>query len=197
VVKAAFSDAVLKEGYNSDLISLGDDAVAVLRVRQHEPAKRLPFSAVRSRILTTLKQAQAVALAHKMADRLLKTVDATHTLQQRMTARGFAWHVVKRANRQASGVDPVILTRLFAISPQLAGRPAGQVGVATDNGDYVLIQLVAVHPGHPEALTTKQAAAYRRLMRLGLGALNERLYRQSAINRAKIEQTEGKRVALF
>ncbi len=54
VVAAAFSSDVLHQGYNSNLLTLNDGSVMVLRIKQHEDAKVKPLAQVSDSIRTVL-----------------------------------------------------------------------------------------------------------------------------------------------
>lgn len=72
VRKAAFSDAVLKDKLNSKVLDLGDQRRVVLRVADHQKARRKPLSEVRATIHDRL-------VAQKAQQR------AKHAAQQAMT----------------------------------------------------------------------------------------------------------------
>ena len=57
--EAAFSDAVLQGGSNSDIIEIAPDHVAVLRVLKNEPAARQPLSEVESNIRSIIELKRA------------------------------------------------------------------------------------------------------------------------------------------
>lgn len=64
---AAFSQAVLSQGVNSDVIELASDHVVVLRVSQHIPARKIPLEEVRSEINDSLQLEKARAETLKLA----------------------------------------------------------------------------------------------------------------------------------
>lgn len=70
VVKAAFSDDVLKGGLNSDLIKISDTHMIVLRLKQHKPAAQKPLAEVKQQIKAMLTSKKATQEASAMADKL-------------------------------------------------------------------------------------------------------------------------------
>lgn len=76
VIKAAFSEDVLKGGLNSELIKLSDDHMLVLRLKEHKPATQLPLDAVKTRIADTLKNQMASQKAKELADKLAKDIQS-------------------------------------------------------------------------------------------------------------------------
>jgi len=72
VMDAAFSDDVLEEGYNSEVIELDDDRRMVLRVAEHREATQLPLEDVRDEVeaaVTAKVEQQALV---EQAERMLE-----------------------------------------------------------------------------------------------------------------------------
>lgn len=76
VVKAAFSDDVLKGGLNSELIKLSDDHMLVLRLKEHKPAAQKPLESVKPQIENILKNEKASEQAATLATKLTKELQA-------------------------------------------------------------------------------------------------------------------------
>ena len=88
VMEAAFSDDVLDEGYNSEVIELDNDRRLVLRVSEHREATQLPLEDVREEVVAAVTaQAQQQALVAK-AQRLLESRETADIEWQR--AEGIA-----------------------------------------------------------------------------------------------------------
>lgn len=74
VIKAAFSDSVLKDGLNSTPIQLSGDRQVVLRVADKKAAKRRSLESVRDEIKDRLVHEAAVRLANDRAESALKAL---------------------------------------------------------------------------------------------------------------------------
>ena len=72
VIDAAFSDDVLDEGYNSEVIELDSDRRLVLRVKEHREATQLPLEDVRDEVVAAVtvnaQQQALVAKARRLLD---------------------------------------------------------------------------------------------------------------------------------
>ncbi|MGM0614567.1 MAG: SurA N-terminal domain-containing protein [Pseudomonadota bacterium] len=72
VMDAAFSDEVLEEGYNSEVIELDDDRRMVLRVAEYREATQLPLEDVRDEVVAAVtakaEQQALVAQAERMLE---------------------------------------------------------------------------------------------------------------------------------
>lgn len=67
VVKAAFSDTVLRQGLNSEVIELEPNHVVVIRMKEHHDAGTMPLAEVKADIAERLKQDQANEAARAKA----------------------------------------------------------------------------------------------------------------------------------
>lgn len=74
VIKAAFSEDVLKGGLNSELIKLSDDHMIVLRLKEHKPSAQKPLEEVKQQITERLKNEKASKQATDLADKLTKEI---------------------------------------------------------------------------------------------------------------------------
>lgn len=169
---AAFGAEVLEQGRNSDLIDLGDNHVAVVRVAEHEAAADQPFEAVRAEVerrvieqeLARVVEADAGALR----DALVRPGAADETLGKLGVTRGFSGEL-KRMGEQ--GIDPAILRAAFA-----AGRPAADAPLATSvrlaSGDMAVIRVLSVKDGDPTAVDASERLAITDELRQSLG-MNE------------------------
>ena len=68
ILSAAFSDDVLKQGKNSELLELSDTQLVVLRVKEHKVASVQPLSKVKSRIQNTLLQQKSSQKVEKVSE---------------------------------------------------------------------------------------------------------------------------------
>ncbi|MCW9032227.1 MAG: SurA N-terminal domain-containing protein [Gammaproteobacteria bacterium] len=66
ILKAAFSNEVLKEGRNSELLEISETHNVVLRVKEHKAASVLAFDKVKSRIKESLLQEKASIKAQEV-----------------------------------------------------------------------------------------------------------------------------------
>ncbi len=80
ILSAAFSDDVLKQGRNSELLELSDTQLVVLRVKQHQAASVQPLDKVKSRIENTLLQQQASKKAQDVTSDILTRVQNNESI---------------------------------------------------------------------------------------------------------------------
>ena len=165
VLSAVFSDEVLNQGRNSELIELSDTHVLVLRVNEHKPATQQPLAQVQARITTLLKQVNAAKLASEQAaqarEKLLAGEDAKKLAKSykiKWQAPGF----IKRTPGKDDKLSPQIRQEVFKLAKPNEARPVVSV-VGLNNGDTAVVALYAVREGSVETEPAKQKADNVRL----------------------------------
>ncbi|MCE9678247.1 SurA N-terminal domain-containing protein [Shewanella sp. AS1] len=118
LIKAAFSNTVLLDGMNSDLIELGANHVMVVRVKTHTEAGTLSFDKVKDAIVSRLKQDKANELARQKAQDLMTTLKAGESATE-LTAKA-------ELTRFDQSIDTAIVRKAFAMA-----QPGEQLVVDT------------------------------------------------------------------
>ncbi len=138
VMQEAFSEDVLVEGFNSDVIELDEDRRMVLRVADHREAAVLPLDEVRDRVTAAVER-------HKQREALLDVARTQVELLREGEALDIDWRRVERASRQQDNVPRSVLQAAFRLPHPEADRTV--YGQASDNGRVVLIALDRVEQG--------------------------------------------------
>lgn len=187
VIGAAFSDEVLRQGLNSDVIEPEPQVLQaiVLRVSEHEEAAARPLDQVRSEIVETLRAEQAAAAAQRLAEELAGRVRAGEPLAE--VAGSYAVTDPGLVARDAAQVPEPIRSLAFTLP-----RPAeGAVSVgsrALPDGDAAVVVVAEVSDGDLDALdAVVRAQQGRELAQRTGSALFEDLL-QDLQQRAKIER---------
>lgn len=122
--KAAFSDSVLKEGLNSQVIELGENDVVVLRVDRHVDAQAKPLDEVKDRVVTAIKQEKARQQA--MADSLTGLAEVQKGKSLASLAANAHTEYTKdiTIDRNDHKVNPRIVQKAFGMPHPAAGKPA-------------------------------------------------------------------------
>ncbi|MFN3785825.1 MAG: hypothetical protein ACK4RS_03190, partial [Thiothrix sp.] len=160
---AAFSDAVLKEGKNSELLELADGHAVAVRVINHQPAAQKPLEQVREEIRALLVTQEARKLTAQQGEALLKQLRETASWSA-LTAAGFgeesAVEKPGAVGRTDNKIAPEVLQRVFAMT-QPQNDQATWGGVVQSNGDYTVIALKAVKAAQVADATTDAQALYQ------------------------------------
>lgn len=173
VVAAAFSDDVLKEGNNSDLIEPERNRMQaiVLRVLEHEEAAAKPLEAVRDEIVAVLQDKRAADAAVARAAELVDALTAGADLA--VSARDFEVEDIGLIPRSATKVpDPIpveIRDLAFKLArPQPDGASYGSVRLADGDGAAVIVTEVV--DGSLEGMDKAARDLARRRLAQGVGS---------------------------
>lgn len=159
VTDAAFSDDVLLEGNNSDLIEVGNQRAVVVRILEHQLAGVKPFDENRALVEQDLiadSAATAAQTAGAAAVERLSTGETT--LVDVAGPYDGAPEGPQTVRRDAATLPPGVVSAAFAVEPPAAGASA-VTGVAAANGDYFVIVVDAVVPGDPDKLEDEARVA--------------------------------------
>ncbi|WP_084387994.1 hypothetical protein [Kushneria phosphatilytica] len=135
-MKAAFSDDVLHNGYNSEVLELGDEQRMVLRVADHREATTLPFDQVRDRVRQAVEQHERQQQLAEHAQELVQQLRNGQKTQ-------LNWQQIDSVTRRSgSDVDPDIIDAVFAMPrPEQGGTTYTHF---SDNGRQVIVALQQV-----------------------------------------------------
>ncbi|MCF6282189.1 MAG: SurA N-terminal domain-containing protein [Candidatus Polarisedimenticolaceae bacterium] len=140
---AAFSEDVLEQGNNSELLELSADDVVVLRVLEHKTASILPFDDVKLRIEDSLRIQRAEEQAESVAKEALARLRAGELIDQ--VAVGAEIARPGAVDRNTLAMPRPLLAQLFKQPKDESGSSFGSAKL--DNGDQVVFELIAVTDG--------------------------------------------------
>ncbi len=168
VTNAAFSEDVLVQGLNSELIELGDEQVIVLRVTDHKEASLQPLESVSEGINKVLRREKAAARVTEHGKDLIGRLQGGETLQAAAAAEGKQLVGPGSITRDDSAVPQPVRQSLFRLP-----RPAGEAPVfgeaVLDNGNFVIIALHSVTDGNLEDADLATRRNLLGIMRSSLG----------------------------
>jgi peptidyl-prolyl cis-trans isomerase D len=147
VTGAAFSEDVLKEGNNSELIELDSESSIVLRVIEHEETSIEPLADVKARIVQTLLQKNAEGQANAEAEKLMGELVSGGDLTQ--VAANYPVTGPVTIGRNDRSVPFELAGAVFSSEkPRTGGSTSGVVRLS--NGDQAVYLLTAVKEGQSE-----------------------------------------------
>ena len=156
VINAAFSDDVLIERNNSELIEVGQQQALVLRVAEHLPAGVKPFDDVRQQVEQDYRNDKASELAAAAGGAALKELDSANaTLEALASERNWPFEQAGEVGRQQSSVPAEVLAKAFGLKPPAQGGIA-RTGVVSAEGDYMLIEITEIKGGELAVLAEER-----------------------------------------
>ena len=145
VLNAAFSDEVILDGNNSDVIEIDDSQAMVLRLEHFNESTLLPLEEVAAEIsviLRTEKEREAVA---ELGELLLAARENGADIDNLLQENELEWVHAEGVDRNAFTVNREILEHVFSMpTPESS---ASVSNIVLPNGTYVLIELDEVIVG--------------------------------------------------
>ncbi len=146
VIEAAFSDMIIHEQLNSDIIEVNDNLAVVLRLNEYQAAQVKPLTEVSEEIKTTLVAQKANEKAQSVADELITAFKAGTDITEQLASHGSSFEVKADVARYGSDIDATIATEVFKLPHPQEGSVSAS-NVSLNNGDLALVELQAVKEG--------------------------------------------------
>ncbi len=151
VQRAAFSDEVLGQRVNSELIELANDHAVVLRVMDHKDAAVKPFDEVQPQIEEQLKREKAAELAKARAAEWVEKLNGGAALADLAAEKGRTVEQKEAVKRNAGDVPRDVLQRAFRLERPADGG-ASRGDVAMSSGDMAVVVVTKVVDGSVEGM---------------------------------------------
>ncbi len=175
---AAFSEEVLDNGHNSEVIELAGNHFVALRVRKHHKPEARPLDSVRDEIAGLIRDNAARSAVNAEAQRLVAELRAGATVEELANREGLEWQVELGAERLSPNVPPQVLQRAFAL-PAPEGDTALADYVSDASGDAIVLQLVRVSAGDYDSMPEADRRVLAQQVQAEYGSLLDAEYRNS------------------
>lgn len=176
LLSAAFSEEVLVNGHNSEVIELAGNRFVVLRVRKHHAPEVRPLESVREEIAASIRDNAARQAATAEAERLVMAVREGAGIEELATREGLEWQVELGATRGSANVPPQVLQHAFQLPAPAAGETLADYVINTA-GDAVVLELVRVSAGEYDDLPEAERGMLAQQVRAEYGSLVDAEYR--------------------
>lgn len=153
-IDAAFSDGVLIDGNNSDVVELNDSQAMVLRLEQFNEASVLPLDDVAGEISVNIRRDMERTAAAALGEELYAALDDEALLTQLLTDNQLEWVEAAAVDRNGFSLNREILAEVFAM-PEPADVPE-RSNLTLDNGTFVIIELNEVTEGSIDSIPEEQ-----------------------------------------
>ncbi|CAG0908180.1 unnamed protein product [Cyprideis torosa] len=151
LLTAAFSDEVLQQKRNSDVMETGDGKQVVLRVTDHKPAATRPLQDVKDQVAEILKKQQANKMAQETGAKALAALESGSVLAEVAAGQNIEVNSFNALKREQNEVSAEITSQLFKMSAPVEGKLSTS-GFELANGDFVVAALKSVT--FPDAVAT-------------------------------------------
>jgi peptidyl-prolyl cis-trans isomerase D len=145
-ISEAFSDILLNEKVNSEVIELADDHIMVLRVSGHQPERTKPLDEVKTEVTELLTAQKSQAAAMSWAQEIKLNLDNAEDVTGKLEQKGLLWQEQTAVSRADNQLAPAIVENLFKLA--VVDTQDKAVAELAD-GNIGLIQLLKVTQAEP------------------------------------------------
>ena len=149
-IDAAFSDIVLNEQLNSDIVEVNDSLAIVLRLNEYQEASVKPLAEVSAQISNVLIAQKASEKAQTVADELLVAFNSGSDITEQLAAIGATMEVKTAVTRVGSGLDASLAREAFKL-PRPSEDAVSATTVNLSNGDLAVLEVQAVTVGETKS----------------------------------------------
>ncbi|MCH7671894.1 MAG: peptidylprolyl isomerase [Proteobacteria bacterium] len=168
VIAAAFSDDVLLDGNNSEVVELDSSKSVVLRVKQFNESSIRQLSDVEPEIAVLLRTQMERDAVQALGDEILGVIEAGTDLDEVLASNELEWIEEEAAARVAFNINRQILQQVFTMRAPRDGPE--RVDITLDNSTFVLIELTQVNPGSLESLQEEERNSMTNSLLTDLGS---------------------------
>ncbi|MEP6366884.1 MAG: SurA N-terminal domain-containing protein [Marinobacter sp.] len=182
LVRQLFSTDVVEDGYNTELIDVGDNVSVVARVREYRDAQQLAMEEVAADVRASLKAQETRAALSKRAEEIIAGLESGQSLSE-LGAGDWVRYEAKSRNDQDAGA--AVMRAVFSLS-----RPAeGEVsyGQSVSGSSAAVVALDGVNEGAVDETSAEFGQLEEFLASLE-GQREYGAYQQFLRNRAEVER---------
>jgi len=187
VIAAAFSDDVLLEGNNSEVLELDNSKSVVLRVKQLNESSIRVLSEVEPEIAVLLRTEMERDAVQALGDEILSAIETGAGLDEVLASNELEWIEEEAAARVAFNINRQILQQVFAMRTPQDGPE--RADMTLDNSTFVLIELTQVNPGSLESLQEEERNSMTNAVLTDLGSSDFQAFVANLRETADIQQS--------
>jgi peptidyl-prolyl cis-trans isomerase D len=187
VIAAAFSDDVLLEGNNSEVLELDNSKSVVLRVKQLNESSIRVLSEVEPEIAVLLRTEMERDAVQALGDEILSAIETGAGLDEVLASNELEWIEEEAAARAAFNINRRILQQVFAMRTPQDGPE--RADMTLDNSTFVLIELTKVNPGSLESLQEEERNSMTNSVLADLGSSDFQAFVANLRETADIQQS--------
>ena len=151
LIAAAFSDEVLLEDNNSEVVELSPSQAVVLNVTLFNEAAVLPLEEVEPEIAVIIRTQMERDAVQNLSERLLTSIEDDEPVDQLLADNQIEWLTQDGADRAAANVNREILTQVFSMSLADTGTPVYD-NLTLTNDTAVIVELTSINAGSIDSL---------------------------------------------
>ena len=185
----AFSEAVLKHGYNSNPVEIDPGKLVVLRIKEHIPETIQSLDQVRAIIKEKLTIAAVQKKSHDLSQKLVAELRKGKSAPELAKQYHFIWKMITNVEREQYNENPKLIKAAFNLT-QPNSSDVVSATVVDLSGDYAVLQLMKVYTSKSDTETPRESKFLKSLPER-LGEFNYKLFVNGLMSKARIKINEA------
>ena len=185
VIDAAYSDEVLIDGNNSDVIELSDSQSLVVRVLEFREASVSPLMEVDAEIAVIIRTQMEQEAVQELGNQLLIALEDESSIEELLSENELTWIAETEIGRNSFVVNSEIVNEVFSLA-----TPEDEVlrsNLTLSNGTFVLIELDQVNKGSIDSIPEEQVSPLLDSIKTDLGNNDFQAYMSSLRENSEIQ----------
>ncbi len=185
VVTASFSDEVLADGHNSEVIEVAENHFVSVRIAEHFPSQPRPLADVQAQIIIAMVNERAAKAATYKAEELLVELIGGAGVEKVALTGGYEWQVELGLVRESGALPEIAMKRIFQLPAMDEGSQYDYV--TTASGDILLFELDRVTQGSLQDLPEARSRELAQRVGSELGSRLDEQYIRALRDQADIQ----------
>lgn len=149
-MQAAFSETLIKDNQNSEVIDVGKHKAVVLHLKAHEAPQLQSLDSVKEKIITRLKKAKAKQAAEALSKQIVEKLNNPEELQKLLAQENLQWMPKTWIERNDTKLkQPALIQAAFKMGSPTQGQALFQQ-LAINNDDFGVVALLEVKDGEAD-----------------------------------------------
>ena len=186
VQKVLFSNELVVDKHNSEMIEVEEGKALVFRVDAYQEESVQSLAAVKEAIRDELKAEKTASYAEKVGQSFIERVKAGEDPETVSENMGLNWTVYNDIRRDNVMLEREVITKVFTL-PKSMAEDKSLVGFEVMGGDYAVVSLHNVASGSDE-VTALEKSSIENMLGDTFGATDYQAYQNVALDQAEIER---------
>jgi len=187
VQRVLFSDELVKDSNNSEIIEIDEGYSVVFRVNELHKESVLALEDVKVQVERVLKANKTAEFAESVGGAFVARVKAGEEPKAVSADMGLNWEVHVDVNRDAINVARGLVTKVFTLEKSEVSSE-NVVGFSTSEGNYSVVILRDVKEGNPKETSLIEVQSISNMLGDSLGAGDYRNYQDVMVRKAEVER---------
>lgn len=187
IQRVLFSDDLLKDQNNSELIDVDDGHAVVFRVTAFHESSTLPLDDVKEDVRSVLKDIKAAEYAESVGQAFIARIQTGEDPEIVSDDMGVDWKVHEGIKRNSVMVQQDLVNKIFTLKKSDSDKD-NVIGYSGSGGDYSVVKLMNISEGDPASVNPMEQYSITNMLSDNYGANDYRNYQETMVKNAEVER---------